>query len=1504
MKKILTIILLINAVVQAQSPDAFYKARQQEKVYAHLNNVLYLPEETVYFTLYATNANNTPTTQSDYVYADVYDGAGKPIARQCYLLSQGRAQGSFTLGKELPGGLYRIKAYTKMQQLLGEPGFEKSFFVQKVSAARLLMTLDFKKKGYGPGEVAEADFTLKSNDNQPLACQPFEYDAYVEGKALGTLTGVTNDEGKAVVRITLPRDIKVNDGIVNVKVSYEGMQESVTRSIPISLNYADLQFLPEGGQYIVGQPANVFFIAKNEFGKPLDVSGYIQDAQGNKVADFMSFYDGMGKVAFTPQAGKSYEAVLTAPFAGRQKYALPAPLKSGYSLMVENKDKAVEISFTAPGKSSCGLLIRNQDKVHGSFTVDLNRTPKYILPTTKYPIGAYAVSMVVDGQIVAERLVFLNYQDGLNITLQTDKPEYKPREKVQATIITKDIDGNPVPSALSISVVDEKLLSYIDDKQHNLLTWMYFGQELKGTVHEPRFYFDAKEPLEKRMQALDLLLNTHGWRRYTQQDVNGFTGSAPVVSPERSGDVEGFVQTLTGKPASLKVYLLTEDGKVYETKANNKGYFKFPRMNFGNIAWLVAESRRNRQHKIINSISNYNNVVALKDSLKVTGIEYNTPAMPAKQGIVTTTEAKQEVQGEKISLGEDSNRLEEVVVVGYGTVSRNLSNATVTTVRVEGVPLQNLAGRVAGVDVQTGTGQPGANAAISIRGARSVYSGDPLFVVDGIPMVNNENRSVLNTVSPHMIQSITVLKDANATAVYGSRGANGVILITTKNGTDAHGIYLGKTNHYTYEQVHQNGGRKLNTAAAFYTPVYTTTLTDEKTDFRNCLYWNGTVQTNAQGTAHFEFYNSDDTGTFSILAEGTSYKGDLGMGKLSYTVKAPLQTDVKLPLYSTQKDVINLPLWVKNNTGETITVTAELQPTPYFTVNTPTHDVKLAANEAKTVYFAVKAIKTGSKVPVHITVKANGFTTSIKKQMDINAKGFPVSVSFSGMRSATGSFNLANVVPNTIESELRCIVNPFTELTKNLEAMLREPYGCFEQVSSSNYPNIMALQLLAAKGGMDDAFKQKALGFLQNGYNKLKNYESKGGGFEWYGGNPGHEALTAYGLLQFHEMKDFVNVDAEMVKRATKWLYSRKNGNGGFRQHSGRYGFSGIPAAVNNAYIVYVLSEIGAKDFRKEYDATLNEALKSRDVYRMALMANAAFNLGDIPSYKKLLQYIKEGTEGKKPDEIKIEETVVHSYGTSKTVEWQALYALALMKEQTTSRELMGAIDHIQSAKNAYGFGSTQATALALKVITTYSKMAQYGPGKADLTASVNGVTLTNTYDNGGNIAINTAPALKEGSNEFAIHFTNTAAPYLLYINYQSIKPENSPHCQMELKTSLTQTKIKVSETTRIQAQVTNRTNEVVFNPIVRIGLPGGTSPEPWQLKELVEKEVVDYYEIFGSELVLYFRAIDAKETRKINIDLKAQIPGQYTGVASSAYLYYNNEHKNWNNGLTVEIVD
>ncbi|MGV3502954.1 MAG: SusC/RagA family TonB-linked outer membrane protein [Adhaeribacter sp.] len=141
-----------------------------------------------------------------------------------------------------------------------------------------------------------------------------------------------------------------------------------------------------------------------------------------------------------------------------------------------------------------------------------------------------------------------------------------------------------------------------------------------------------------------------------------------------------------------------------------------------------------------------------------------------------------------VTLKPSTKQLDEVVIVGYGEALRRDITGAIGSVKMEDMqkaPVrsfeESLAGRVAGVQVSSQDGQPGSNISIVIRGANSItQSNSPLYVIDGFPIEDPEN----NALNPDDIESIEVLKDASATAIYGARGANGVIIVTTKRGQE------------------------------------------------------------------------------------------------------------------------------------------------------------------------------------------------------------------------------------------------------------------------------------------------------------------------------------------------------------------------------------------------------------------------------------------------------------------------------------------------------------------------------------------------------------------------------------------------------------------------------------------------------------------------------------------------------------------------------------------------
>ncbi|WP_024478894.1 SusC/RagA family TonB-linked outer membrane protein [Cellulophaga baltica] len=166
-----------------------------------------------------------------------------------------------------------------------------------------------------------------------------------------------------------------------------------------------------------------------------------------------------------------------------------------------------------------------------------------------------------------------------------------------------------------------------------------------------------------------------------------------------------------------------------------------------------------------------------------------------------------------IAMEEDSESLEEVVVTGYATTSQKKLATATTTINSESISnrpngniAQTLSGQIPGLDIGTFSGQPGANATIQLRGINSINGNtEPLFIMDGVPVDEDNFRSL----NPNEIESISVLKDAGATAIYGSRGANGVIVIKTKQGAKGSALKINYTGILSFTSLQNPDGYDL-----------------------------------------------------------------------------------------------------------------------------------------------------------------------------------------------------------------------------------------------------------------------------------------------------------------------------------------------------------------------------------------------------------------------------------------------------------------------------------------------------------------------------------------------------------------------------------------------------------------------------------------------------------------------------------------------------------------------
>jgi len=560
--------------------------------------------------------------------------------------------------------------------------------------------------------------------------------------------------------------------------------------------------------------------------------------------------------------------------------------------------------------------------------------------------------------------------------------------------------------------------------------------------------------------------------------------------------------------------------------------------------------------------------------------------------------------------------------------------------------------------------------------------------------------------------------------------------------------------------------------------------------------------------------------------------------------------------------------------------------------------VQLAAGASKTITLKCEVLNKIATGDLILSFEANGMKDQLATTINARPRGFPVNEVFAGdAMSKEFSLTIQEVLEGSLVAKLQVYPNTLDEVMKGMESMLRMPGGCFEQTSSSNYPNLLVLDYLRETGTSMPEVETQVKQYLEVGYQRLVGYESPSGGFDWWGRDPGHEALSAYGLMEFVDMKRVYDVDQALIDRTAKWLLSRKDGKGSWNKNQHAL-HSWAVAEVTDAYIVWAMTEAGyTQEITEELDKSYKDAVKSEDPYMMALMANALFNAKD----KRATVLVKELVKLQKKDGsfVGLTSSVTNSTGQSLMVETSSLAVLAMLQTKSYHKEVQSALKAIQTGKSYYGYGSTQGTVLALKAMLQQAKNSKKASEAGELLVSINGKQVTSiayTADQTEILIPNLGQFLKDGKQEIKVAYKDTKAPmpWDLEVTYTTRVPQNSPKCVLSLSTELPKNKVKMGETIRLTTTLTNTSTKGQPMTMAMIGIPAGLSLQPWQLKELQEKKIVDYYELFDGYVVFHYEQLKPNQTKIVHLDLKADVLGSYEAPASSAFLYYTNEHKVW----------
>ena len=684
-----------------------------------------------------------------------------------------------------------------------------------------------------------------------------------------------------------------------------------------------------------------------------------------------------------------------------------------------------------------------------------------------------------------------------------------------------------------------------------------------------------------------------------------------------------------------------------------------------------------------------------------------------------------------------------------------------------------------------------------------------------------------------------------------------------------------------------------------------------RTDFAETVYWHAGLATNSKGEASFAFNVSDSITTFRIRADAFSRDGALGEADGTVEVRRPFYVEPKIPLEVTAGDRIDLPLSLVNGTTRTLGATVETSVGEGIAIREGARWSSAIPGESsvRTLVPLVVGSHSG-EVELRLRARADGESDELSRKISVVPAGFPIHLDFGGRLEGVVRHEVTipdGTLPGSLATQAFVYPSPLASLTQALAALLQEPGGCFEQTSSTNYPNVMTLQYLKTHTGVDPALVRRASELVDRGLQRLTAFECPRKGYEWFGSDPGHEALTAYGIMEFIDMSRVTAVDAGMIARTRSWLLSRRSGNGGFlRDPKALDTFGGAPQNITDAYILWALTESGEKGLSRELDALKETVRKSEDPYLLALAANVFFNAGDRTLALELLSRLapKQAESGAVPGALT---SITRSGGEGLEIETTSLAILGWLRSPEHTAPVEKAMRWLLERSKSGRFGSTQSTILALKAIVAYDAAHARPKQAGTVTLSVDGRAakeLAFPATQEGPIELGSvAAALPPGKHRLELRMSGgTPMPYSLRIQYHARTPATSEGCKVALETSLSKKIVREGEPADLSVQVTNRTGEGLPMVTAIVGLPGGLEARADQLKELVREGKADAVETRGREVIFYWRAMAPKETKSLVLSTLAAVPGQYTGPASRAYLYYTDEEKTWQPGLSVAI--
>jgi hypothetical protein len=628
----------------------------------------------------------------------------------------------------------------------------------------------------------------------------------------------------------------------------------------------EVAFFPEGGHLVENISSKVAFRISDQYGRGIECSGVVTEDDQDTVARFLPLKFGIGSFILTPRPGHRYRSTIRLPDGAAISNLLPAAAKEGMVMSVSWEDNdhiRVNVQSTTAG-AEIYLIAHTRQSVKVTEAARL-REGKAGFLIDKNILGDGISHLTVfntSKQAICERLVFKSPSHRLNMGLGTDKDTYATRQKITVRVSPMGAGNKSLSADCSLSVF--RVDSLQTTPETDITAYLYLTSDLKGRIESPDYYF--RHPEDR--QAMDNLMLSHGWRRFSWDEVVHHSVPDFKFLPEYNGAIisGAVVNTRTGaKEEAVQAFLSVPGTRTQFTSAysSREGQLKFEMKDLYGGEEIIVQT--NPAEDSISRVEIDNPFMEKYTDAPVTPFTITTGDATALSDKSVAAQVVNKYYGGKlkqlhfpaVDTATFYYRADHSYLLDDYTRFTTMEEVMREYVTLMLVKRKNAHFHLPLFDLPN----------------NRIFEKDPLILLDGVPVFDIDKLMALD---PLKVRKLETLQKKY---FLGGATFDGVMNWIT---------YKGDLGGYTLDPhatvVDYEG---LQLEREFYSPSYAEGEAPEShlPDFRNVLFWSPVVPMDASGKGKLEFYTSDLPGRYVVVVEGLAADGSAGSSIVSFEVK-------------------------------------------------------------------------------------------------------------------------------------------------------------------------------------------------------------------------------------------------------------------------------------------------------------------------------------------------------------------------------------------------------------------------------------------------------------------------------------------------------------------------------------------------------------------------------------------------------------------------------------------